>query len=283
MGDGAVANREQIEDWDGEQGEHWVAEADRYDTMSAPFGEALLDAAGLRAGDRVLDVGCGNGWVTLEAARRVQPGGSVVGADVSRPMLGLARERAAAAGVGSVELLEADAQVHAFGERFDALVSRFGLLFFEDPGAAFSNLAGALRPGGRIAFTAWQGLMQSEWILVPGAAASVHVGMPEGIEPGAPGPFGLADPDRTRELLERAGFEGVAIEDVTRPMRIGDDVDDAIGFIRSMPLVRGLLEGAPAEQAAAAIDAAREALVPYAGPDGVVMHDNGAWLVTARR
>jgi SAM-dependent methyltransferase len=268
--------------WDGEEGEHWVVEAERYDRMNAAFGDALLDAADLQRGERVMDIGCGNGATTLEAARRVGPSGTVVGLDASGPMLALAKTRSAH--LDNVEFIQADAQSYDFsGGTLDVLVSRFGVMFFVDPYAAFANLARALRSGGRIVFIAWQGLARCEWILVPGAAAAAHVGMPEGIAPNAPGPFGLSDVDRTRAILEGAGFTGVTFEEVVRPMRVGDDVDDALKFIRSIPLVRDLLSAAPAEKRAAAIDAARAALAPYAGSSGVVMSENGAWLVSAER
>jgi SAM-dependent methyltransferase len=266
--------------WDGEEGEHWVIEAERYDRMNAAFGDAMLDAADLRRSERVMDVGCGNGATTLEAARRVGPRGTVVGLDPSGPMLAVAKERAAQ--LDNVEFIRADAQVHDFsGGNFDVLVSRFGLMFFVDPYAAFANMARALHSGGRMVFVAWQGLARCEWILVPGAAAAAHVGMPEGIAPNAPGPFGLSDPERTREILEAAGFTDVTFEEVVRPMRIGDNIDDALDFIRSIPLVRDLLSAAPAEKRAAAVDAARAALAPYAGSGGVVTSENAAWLVGA--
>ena len=284
MADATPPNVDWITRWEGEEGEHWVTEAERYDTMNAAFGEAMLDAARLQAGERVLDVGCGNGTTTIQAATRVQPGGAAIGVDLSSRMLTLARRRAAAAGAAGTSFLRADAQVHDFPDgEFDTVVSRFGLMFFDDPNAAFANLARALRPGGRITFVAWQGLARNEWILVPGAAAAAHVGMPEGIGPDAPGPYGLADPDRIRKILEGAGFAEVTIEDLTRPMRIGDDVDDALSFIRSIPLVRDLLEHAPPDKRAAAIDAARDALARYERPNGVTMDDNGAWLTNAHR
>ncbi len=279
------ADVEWVERWKGEEGAHWVDEAARYDTMNRAFGEAMLDSANLQPGERVLDVGCGNGATTIEAATRVRPGGVALGVDLSSPMLALARHRAAAAGADEAEFLQADVQTHAFSEgEHDVIVSRFGVMFFDDPHAAFANLARALRPGGRMVFASWQDMTRSEWIMVPGAAAAEYVGLPEGIAPDAPGPFGLADPDRIREILDRAGFTAVTMEELTRPMRIGDDVDDVEAFFTgSLPLVRKLLATAPPDKAAAAIDAARKALEPYAGPEGVVMNENGAWLVKAER
>jgi SAM-dependent methyltransferase len=143
---GQVPNAGQLEQW-AREGEQWVAEAGRYDTMFQPFGEAVLAAAGLSPGERVADVGCGNGALTIDAARRVGPHGVALGIDICAPMLDLARRRATRAGAGNVEFVEADAQVHPFGRgSLDAILSRFGVMFFDDPEAAFANLARACVP-----------------------------------------------------------------------------------------------------------------------------------------
>jgi SAM-dependent methyltransferase len=229
-------NVQWIKRWATDDGRHWVAEADRYDELNARAGEALMQAAALQSGERVLDVGCGNGATSLEAAERVRPGGSVVGLDVSAPMLALARERAASWGAANVEFVEGDAQVHPFqAGNFDVVVSRNGVMYFDDPSSAFAYLRRSLRPGGRLSFTAPQGLDRNEWIMAAGAAAAPILGPPQGVAPGQPGPMGLADPDRTRKILEGVGFTDLTVEDVTVPVCIGTDVDDALAFICSIP------------------------------------------------
>ncbi|MGH9263270.1 MAG: class I SAM-dependent methyltransferase [Acidimicrobiales bacterium] len=270
--------------WAGDEGRHWRAEAGRYDDINRAFGEALIEAARLAPGERVLEVGCGAGAVALEAALRVRPGGSVLGVDVSPDLLAVARERVARAGAAEVELVEADAGSHSYGDgAFDVVVSRNGVVFFGDPDGAFANLARALRAGGRIAFTAPQGLDRNPWIMVAGAAAAPHIGMPSGVAPGQPGPLGLADPSRIKAVLGRAGFREVTIQELTASIRIGADVADALAFIRSMPIVHELLAAAPPVKQAAAVEAVEQALARHAAPEGVVLHGNGAWLVTAGR
>ena len=278
---GQVPNAGQLEQW-AREGEQWAAEAGRYDAMLQSFGAAVLAAASLSPGERVADVGCGNGAMTIDAARRVGSNGRVLGIDISTPMLDLARRRAKEAGVGNVEFVEADAQVHPLGGgSLDAVFSRFGVMFFDDPEAAFANLASALRPRGRIAFACWRDLFQNQWMLIPGAAAAEHVGLPQ-MEPGAPGPFALADADRVEHLLASAGFQDVSLESIARPMRVGSDVDDTVAFFESTDIARRLMADAPPDKVAAALDAIREALVPHAGEDGVVLGGT-AWLVTARK
>jgi SAM-dependent methyltransferase len=284
MADTATPNAEVIRWWAQLEGPHYVTEAERYDNMLQAFSDVMFEASELQPGERVLDIGCGNGSTTIEAATRVRPGGVAVGVDVSPPMLAFAHRRASASGVTEATFVQADAQVHAFDRgSFDAVISRNGLMFFEDPDAAFANLARSLRPGGRIAFLAPQGPDHSEWIMAAGIAAAPHIGIPQGLGPNTPGPYGLADPDRTRAILERAGFTSISIESLIRPMRIGADIEDALGFIGSMPRVADLLAAAPTDKQHAAIDAVRAVLEPYAHADGVVLHNNGEWLVTAHR
>jgi SAM-dependent methyltransferase len=277
-------NAEWITRWTQEDGDHWVAEADRYDELNSRSGEELMKAVGLKAGERVLDVGCGNGATTLEAAERVRPGGSVVGIDVSTPMLAVARERARSWSVANADFIEADAQVHPFAPRtFDVVISRNGLMYFDEPTAAFTNLARSLHLGGRLAFTAPQGLDRNEWIMAAGAAATPILGPPKGVTPGKPGPVGLADPDRTYSIVEAAGFVDITIQDVTVPMRIGADVDEAFAFILSIPFVRELFDTSSHQHQEQATVAVRKALAKHVTPEGVVTDNNGVWLVTARR
>ena len=263
--------------------EFWVNEADRWDGTSGRFGDAMLEAADLEPSQRVLDVGCGAGSTTIEAARRVAPEGAAVGVDISGPAIALARERAVASGVHGVGFVEADAQVHPFEPgTFDAVISRFGTMFFEDPVAAFVNLRRALRRGGRLAVVAWQGPFESEWTTVAVNVAIAHFGRPPDLgEPGGPGPFAFADGDRFRSVVTEAGFGDVTLAAVTKPMLMGSDVEDVVGMVAATPQSEGLFAGQPEAKVHAAIAGLRAAFAPYARPEGVVMN-GAAWLLTAR-
>ena len=190
--------------WNDEGPKLYQQNTDRFEAMAAPFGQAMFEAVRLQPGERVLDAGCGYATTTIEAAELVSPSGRVVGVDISAAMLAVGRQRIAAAPVDNVELLEADAQVYAFeAASFDAIISRFGTMFFDDTEAALGNLARALRPGGRLAFACWQGPLQTEWVAVALGAAVKHVGRAPELGPAdAPGPWAFADGDRITRLMQ---------------------------------------------------------------------------------
>lgn len=278
-----MPNDAQIESWDGAGGEHWAAEAERYDRINSGYTEHIVRAASPAPGERVLDVGCGNGALSLAVAPLVAPGGSVTGLDISGPMLATAERRAAEAGRDDVSFTKGDAQVASLPDAsVDVVVSRFGVMFFDDPVEAFANLARALRPGGRVAFSCWRDLLSNDWLMVPVAAALEHVPMPRLGVPGEPGPFALADPDRLRSILGDAGLADVGVEEVEVPMEIGTDVDDAVSFLQGTDMAATIFADVEPDAVARAWDAIRAALEPHATADGVFLTGR-AWIVTARR
>jgi SAM-dependent methyltransferase len=277
-------NAEQERYWNETAGPKWVAHEAMLDLQLAPLGRLAMDRLALAPGERVLDVGCGCGDSTLELARRVGPAGVALGIDVSEVMLARARERAAAAGLAQARFERADAQTHAFGEAaFDALFSRFGVMFFVDPTAAFRNLRRALRPGGRLGFVCWQSVQRNPWMLVPLMAAAQHLALPPPPDPEAPGPFAFADPERVRRILAAAGFAEVALEPLEQPLTLGGGrgVDEAADFLLQMgPAGAALREADPAVLPLVR-GAVRAALAPFAGEAGIRM-DSASWLVSAR-
>ena len=200
------------EQWAGEMGEKWLKHLDRFEGMIAPIGEALMTYAAFRPGQRVADVGCGAGATSLDIAQQVGREGEVIGIDISPQLIDAAARRAQAAKADNVSFRCADAAVIRMeGPRFDRLFSRFGLMFFADPMAAFANLHRLVRPGGRIDFCAWAPARENMWVAQMMAIIGQHVELPAPV-PRAPGPFALEDPDYIRELLGRGGFADVHID-----------------------------------------------------------------------
>jgi SAM-dependent methyltransferase len=276
-------NAEQALAWGGRDGAHWVDNTERHDRMLAPYLAAVVEAAELSATDRVLDVGCGTGALTRSTAR-LAVDGQATGVDLSGRMVAAAREITDAEGPINASFEELDAQSHEFPvDGFETLVSRFGVMFFDDPVAAFANLHRAVRPGGRVAFACWQGFLDNEWLQVPGEAVASQAGgtLDPAAAPGRPGPFSLADPDRVRQVLRDAGYGDVTLDAIGGPMLIGTDVDDSAGFLSGNQVVHGLLDGRDPGTVERAHAALRDALAAHAGPHGVVLSGR-AWLVTAR-
>lgn len=278
-----VANAAMHHYWNEVSGPRWVRVQDVIDRQIAPLGERALAAAQLSPGERVLDVGCGCGQTTLRAAAHVDEAGEVLGIDLSAPMLARARERAREMGVTNVRFEQADAQTASLPQHFDVLFSRFGVMFFDAPEAAFTNLRRALRSGGRLAFVCWQALTRNPWMLVPLTAVAPLVPLPAPPPPGAPGPFGFADAARVTRILEEAGFVDVGVESVEETLLVGPpDVNDAARFLVAMgPAAAALADAALTPEKQSQVEqAVRQAIEPYLTPDGVRM-PSASWIVTA--
>lgn len=269
--------------WNGPLAAYWAAHVHRHEAAGRHLTPRLLAAARIAPQHAVLDVGCGGGASTLRAAQEADAGGHVLGVDVSVPLIAVARCRAAAARAGNVRFHSADAAGYPF-ERgsFDRVLSEFGLEYLADPVGGLANLAGALRPGGRLAFLCWQGAEANAFHRVPFEAVTRRLSPPPPVPPGVPGPFALADPEHIRELLGEARFGDVRITGVEAPRWLGYSVADAADYLLSGPDYRALLAAADTAAAAEAGRALTEALAPYRGEDGVEL-DCAAWLVTAVR
>lgn len=278
--DNQSPNADEIAFWNGRSGEKWVETQETQDRMLGPPGQAAIDAARVAAGEAVLDVGCGCGDSSIEIASR---GADVLGVDVSDVMLARARQRAANDASLSAEFLSADAETHRFGPaRFDLVFSRFGVMFFQHPDAALSNLNRALKPGGRLAFVCWRPLRENEWVRLPTEIASRHMKLPAPAGIDAPGPFAFADPERVHGILDRAGFASIdiAAHDVELP--VGGDLAQAVRHSMQMTPVAGPLAELDRETRAKVTEDFRAALAPYERPDGVFV-GSATWIVTATR
>jgi SAM-dependent methyltransferase len=277
-------NAEMITYWNEQSGDKWVALEAVLDAQIEPLGRAAMDRARVKPSERVLDIGCGCGQTLIQLAERVGREGAVTGVDVSGPMLERARRRVREAGHAQVQIHQADAQTFAFAPAsFDLVFSRFGVMFFADPPAAFANLRRALAPAGRVGFVCWQGLDRNPWMRVPAMAAAAHVAFPPPPPPGTPGPFAFADPERVRGILERAGFRDIALEPHAQELTVGGsgaDLDRAVEFMIQMGPTAVALRQNPDADIARVKAAVREALAPYQTPRGLVM-GSAAWLVTA--
>ncbi|MFC0509276.1 class I SAM-dependent methyltransferase [Micromonospora costi] len=272
-----IVNDRQAQAWNGYEGRHWAEHHDRYDAVNAGFNAVLLRH--VRPGDRVLDVGCGTGQLTRLAAGLCR---EAVGIDLSAPMLERARATAEADGVSNVRFVRGDAQVHPFpAATFDVALSRFGVMFFADPVAAFTTVGAALRPGGRLAFVCLDDPRRGDLGPVLGTLVP-HLPPTDGDGTGVAEPLSLADPDVTRRVLTAAGFTDVDCVPVEAPQVWGRDAEDAAGFLFAWGPVqhqaRNLAPAAAARARAALVDALR----PHERPDAVRLRGT-AWLVTARR
>jgi SAM-dependent methyltransferase len=280
---GTHPNAAQIAYWNDEAGPRWVAMQERMDAMLAPLLQVALDHARPVPGETVLDIGCGCGATLLELAARVSPDGRVLGVDISAPMLDRARARVRDTLLTNVRLTRSDAATHAFEPgAFDLAFSRFGVMFFDDPPAAFANIRSALATAGRLVFVCWAPPQDNLWLTVPLAAARPHLpAQPEG-DPNAPGPFAFADSGRVRGILLSAGYSAVDIARHDTVMRIcgpGETEAAARFAAESGPVARVLATAGP-EQRAAAEQAIAAEFRRLEGPDGVAL-PGSVWLVSA--
>jgi SAM-dependent methyltransferase len=272
-----ATNADQASEWDGADGEFWAKYHQEYERLLGVFDSVLVEAGGVRSEDRCLDVGCGTGATTRTLAARAVDG-SVLGLDLSGPMLAIAKQGADRAGIGNVEFEQGDAQVYAFQpESFDVAVSRMGCMFFGDPATAFANIGRSLRPGGRLALAVWQKATANQWITDIDQALGEPTSDGTAGEPGyAPGPFSLADPALSTTLLEGAGFVEVTVTGLDTPLPFGT-VDDAQAFLETW--IGDDLDDDGRAEATASL---HRLLVENATAEGVLL-PSATWLITARR
>jgi SAM-dependent methyltransferase len=274
------ANADQIDYWNGPSGEKWVKNQQVMDASLASATVGLLPLAAIRLGERVLDIGCGSGEISLAAADAVGAAGQVTGVDVSRPLLALARERAE--GRGNVRFVEADAATHVFAPDHDLLISRFGVMFFDDPQGAFANLRKAARPGGRLAFICWRPMVENEYAAMPFEIAKTLMPAFPPADPHAPGPFAFADSDRLRGILAGAGFSDVAINRHDGLMPMGTTAEQAGIQATSLGPTARALRNFDEDVRARVLAAVTDAFRAYPKTDGMITCRIACWLVAAK-
>ncbi len=273
------SNAEQLRAWDGDEGAYWAAEAEYFDRAVADYAPRFLDASAIGETEQVLDIGCGTGQTTRDAARAATAG-AALGVDLSSAMLEYARRRTAEEGIANAHFEQVDAQVHRFETAaFDAAISRTGAMFFGDPIAAFTNIARAVRPGGRLVLLTWQPLSDNEWIREFSAALAAGRDLPAP-PPDAPGPFSLSDPQRVRDVLTHGGFTNIELERATAGMWFGTDADDAYRFVLGfLGWMLDDVDDTRRDQARAALRASAAAHETDRG----VIYDSAAWIMRATR
>lgn len=281
MTDAAALHREQVDYWNGVGGQHWVDQQRRTDQMMEGIRDVLLAHAALGRGTRVLDIGCGCGDTTAAIADVVGATGKVVGLDVSAPMIKLAQTRLN--GRANVDLVCADAATATLPPA-DVLVSRFGVMFFGNPDAAFANLRKSLAPTGRLVFVCWRKFDENPWMQIPLFAAYEHVPRLPKLGPEDPGPFSFADTERVRRILTSAGFAPPRFtpRDVVMDISGGEGLEGAVYQTAHVGATSRALDGQPEAARNAAIASVRKALTPFATPTGVLLKGS-IWVVEAEQ
>jgi SAM-dependent methyltransferase len=274
-------NADQIAYWNGPAGKFWTERQDAMDTMLAPISAAVVAAAAAKAGERVIDVGCGCGATALDMAAHVGPQGSVLGIDISEDMLARARQRVPAA--VPVTFLHADATTYAFKPASaNILVSRFGVMFFAEPARAFANLRSALKPGGRVAFACWRAPKLNPFFVVPLMAAYKHVPKLPEVGPDDPGPFSFQSEERVQRILGAAGYRDVTLTpvDLALDMARGKGLEAAVqNALEIGPAHRALMDQPDAARSAATAEI-RAALAKVQVGDTVPL-STAIWVVVA--
>ncbi|XXU49705.1 class I SAM-dependent methyltransferase [Sorangium sp. So ce1014] len=280
MSEANQPNRDQAALWNDAGGPIWVEMQEVLDGMLAPLEAPLLEEAFPGEGGRVLDIGCGAGATALLMARRLGPAGHCLGVDISGPLVAAARARAAAEGLASAAFVQADAQTHGFEpDSFDAVISRLGVMFFEDPSAAFANIRRATRRNAKLVFVAWRSPAENPFMTTAARAAAPFLPNLPAPAPDAPGQFAFADRDRVQRILDASGWTDVDIRPIDAPSGVAEK--DLLTYVTKLGPVGLALRDVDEPTRARTAEAVRAAFDSYIR-DGAARFTAACWLVSAR-
>lgn len=279
MPQSAQPNVQQSALWNDASGKAWVELQPILDAVLAPFERLVVDTGYPGEGGSVLDIGCGAGATTLAMAHRVGTGGRCVGLDISQALVSVAQARAQAGGIVNASFVEGDAQTHTFDpEHFDAVISRFGVMFFDDPVAAFANIRQAARRGGKLAFAAWRSPAENGFMTTAMRAAAPFLPPRPAPDPDAPGQFAFADGARVERILEASGWSSIGVERVDVACRIAEG--DLMAYVTRLGPVGAALREVDPATAEKIMAALLPAFAPFLN-DGTARFTAACWLVTA--
>ena len=280
-----MTNQEQIQYWNGDAGKRWAQEDDTMAQLLRPITEALIAYAEIDGSRSALDIGCGGGSQSVMLADELGEGARVTGVDISQPMLAVAKDKAAAPAHGraSMDFVQADAATHNFAAgEFDLIFSRFGVMIFDDPVSAFTNIRTALKPGGRVVFCCWQPVKANDWTRIPLQAALQHVPAPAQVDPDAPGPFAFSDPERVHNILQSSGFTGIGAEPYSTSLHFGktSTLAQSVRELAMIGPVSRLLVGQDEEVLEKVFKSMEDVLSSHYR-DGTLSLTGAVWFVTA--
>ena len=278
-------NKNQRDFWSGKGGDIWVERQNAMDTMLSPLGEAALNKLNLNEGENVLDIGCGCGHTTLNIAKRISPDGQVTGLDISEPMLKRAKESANEMSISNASFNCVDVQTDDMGEEvYSAAFSRFGVMFFEDPVAAFCNINKSLITGASLSFVCWQSPALNPWQSLFIEAVKKYVDLPSPPRR-SPSPFAFMESEYVSSILEESNFQNIMIEghEAEVNMFSGRSLSDSVkDYISINPVVSGMLKDSTEQEKTEIINSAIEAFSPYYSAKGL-MFPSATWLVTTTK
>lgn len=270
--------------WAGEMGDKWNTYLDQFESMIAPVGESALAAANFQPGEEVIDIGCGGGITSFQIAQKVTSTGHVTGLDLSPTLVATSKKRAADLGLANVDIVEGDAgKIDLKDKQYDCLFSRFGIMFFEDPEAAFKHMHGFIKPGGRLNFACWGPPPANPWVFQLMEIAKKYVEVPPS-DPTAPGPFAFSDPERVQDILAKAGFSDVVCTSCDGEQLVGGagaTPEIAARFVMDVLFIGDLLENESEEVKVSAYNDLVAFLQDYQTEAGVVLKCN-IWLVSGK-